>query len=232
MEMRLVGGLVLVGYAALAITAARARSMAGGPSGAPDQVPASIQAATPAPVYRAELHPLNTKVTGLQTMGEARFTENGGQLTIAIDVEHASPGIEHWQHFHGFKDNRQATCPTAEADKNGDGIIDLIETEPSAGTTMVPFNADPVAMQIPSDTYPRAGADGSYRYRKTVSLEALRAAFTTALGDRELDLDRRVVFIHGVPDSTALPATVQSLGTIPAQVTLPIACGVIARVAG
>jgi hypothetical protein len=79
---------------------------------------------------------------------------------------------------------------------------------------------------------PSAGADGSYRYRKTVSLEALRAAFTTALGDRELDLDRRVVFIHGVPDSTALPATVQSLGMIPAQLTLPIACGVIARVAG
>jgi hypothetical protein len=46
-----------------------------------------------------------------------------------------------------------------------------------------------------------------------------------------LDLDRRVVFIHGVPAATALPASVQSLGTVPAQVTLPIACGKIGRVA-
>lgn len=223
MEMRLAGGLVVAGFAALAITAAKVRSTAGGPPAGNGTAPT---------VYRAELHPLNGNVTGLQTMGEARFTEDGDRLAIAIDVEHAPPGIQHWQHFHGFKDNRAATCPTAAADKNGDGIIDLIETEPSAGTTMVPFNADPVALQIPDNTYPRAGADGSYQYRKTVSLSALQTAFGKVFGGQSLDLDRRVVFIHGVPESTALPATVQSLGPIPAQVTLPIACGVIEREAG
>ena len=35
--------------------------------------------------------------------------------------------------------------------------------------------------------------------------------------------------MHGVPSATTLPASVDSLGTIPAQVTLPIACGRITR---
>jgi hypothetical protein len=39
------------------------------------------------------------------------------------------------------------------------------------------------------------------------------------------------VFVHGVAPAAALAGSVASLGTIPAQVTLPIACGKIERVA-
>ena len=181
-------------------------------------------------IYVAELHPVNTKVTGLETTGEARFSINGDELTITISAQKLPPDIVHWQHFHGFKDSRDATCPTEAADANHDGIIDLIETEPTAGTTMVPFDDDPVAMDIAGGTYPKAGADGTFQYQKTVSLKNLDAAFAKAFGDQGLDLDRRVVFIHGVLESTELPASVASLGPIPAQVTLPIACGEIKRV--
>ncbi len=181
--------------------------------------------------YVAHLKSMNDKVTGHDASGEARFTIAGDKLTISIDMKGVPPDMEHWQHFHGFKDNTDAVCPTAAADANGDGIIDLIETGPAAGTTMVPFNADPVAMKIPDDTYPKASANGTYHYRKTVSLKAMTAAFTGAFGSTNLDLDRRVVFVHGVPPATALPGSVASLGPIPAQVTLPIACGKIERVA-
>jgi hypothetical protein len=192
--------------------------------------PASAAAGrSKAVVYVAKLHPMNTKVTGSETTGTARFTVRGGKLLIDIRVKGAPPNIEHWQHFHGFKNQRAASCPTAAADANHDGIIDLIETEPSSGTTMVPFNANPAVMKIPTNTYPKASADGRYTYKKTVSLKALRAAFAKAFGSRHLDLDHRVVFIHGVPSSTKLPATVASLGPIPAQVTIPIACGKIER---
>ena len=85
-------------------------------------------------------------------------------------------------------------------------------------------------MDIGGGTYPKAGADGTFQYQKTVSLKDLDAAFAKAFGDKELDLDRRVVFIHGILASTKLPASAASLGTIPAQVTLPIACGEIKRV--
>jgi hypothetical protein len=107
-----------------------------------------------------------------------------------------------------------------------------METEPVAGTTMVPFHDDPVSMEIVRDTYPVAGPGGSYTYTKTVSLEALQDSFGPVFGGQDLDLDRRVVFLHGVPASTVLPATVASLGDIPAQVTLPIACGEIERSPG
>lgn len=180
-------------------------------------------------VYVAQLHPMNSKVTKLQTTGEARFTVAGDSLTISVHVENAPAGVTHWQHFHGFKDDRNASCPTGAADANKDGIIDLIETEPPSGTTMVPFIDDPASMNVAEGKYPKASAAGDYEYRTAVSLAALDAAFGKAFPGSKLDLDRRVVFIHGVSSSTALPASVASLGPIPSQVTLPIACGTIER---
>jgi hypothetical protein len=180
-------------------------------------------------VYVAHLSALNTTVTGRAATGEVRFVIKGDSLTITVDARGLPKNITHWQHFHGFTDGRQSNCPTRAADANGDGIIDLIETEPMAGTTMVPFHSDPVSIDVPRDTYPKATATGMLQYRKTVSLSALQDAFGKAFNGQKLDLDRRVVFIHGIPAATTLPASVASLGNIPAQVTLPIACGKITR---
>jgi hypothetical protein len=82
-------------------------------------------------------------------------------------------------------------------------------------------------MQIPSDTYPTASPEGAYHYEKTVSLPALQSAFSKAFGGQDLDLDKRVVFIHGVLKDAKLPGSAASLGKIPASITLPIACGEI-----
>jgi hypothetical protein len=60
-------------------------------------------------------------------------------------------------------------------------------------------------------------------------MSALEAAFAKTFDGQKLDLDRRVVFVHGVPPTTTLPTSSASLGTIPAQVTVPIACGQIVR---
>jgi hypothetical protein len=181
-------------------------------------------------VYVAQLHPMNSKVTGLQAAGEARLTVSGDRLTITIRAEGVPPDLVHWQHFHGFTDNRAATCPTAKADANGDGIIDLIETEPLAGTTMVPFTDNPAGMDVAHGTYPKASAAGTYTYRQTVPLDELTSAFAKTFKGQALDLDRRVIFIHGVVATSALPTSVASLGPIPADVTLPIACGKIQQV--
>jgi hypothetical protein len=178
-------------------------------------------------VYVAQLRPMNSKATAHRTTGEARFTVQGDSLTISVQVKDAAPRLTHWQHFHGFKDHRDATCATESADKNRDGIVDLIETEPASGTTMVPFIDDPVSMDVARGSYPKASAAGAYEYRQTVSLMALSAAFSKAFDGSKLDLNRRVVLIHGTPNT--LPKSVASLGRIPAQVTLPIACGTIER---
>ena len=188
-------------------------------------------ASTPAgtTTYVAQLQPMNANVTGGATTGQATFTERGGQLVMDVQVKGSPANTEHWQHFHGFKDGKSATCPAAGSDANHDGIVDLIETGPAAGTTMVPFIRHPVTMDIPHGTYPVADASGAYHYRVTVPVADLQAAFAKQFPWQKLDLDKRVVFIHGVPAATKLPSSVQSLGPIPAQVTLPIACGVIRK---
>jgi hypothetical protein len=146
-----------------------------------------------------------------------------------VHAQAVPPNIIHWQHLHGFTDARSAACPTNAGGRNGDGFIDLMETASMAQMTMVPLHDDPVSMEIPRDTYPKASAKGTLQYRKTVSLNALQEAFAKAFAGQKLDLDRRVLVMHGVPLATNLPASVASLGTIPAQVTLPIACGKITR---
>ena len=152
-------------------------------------------------------------------------------MTIHVNAKGVSPNMEHLQHLHGFaKGDRKSRCVTVRNDTNGDGTIDIVETEPAAGTTMVPFHDDPVSMEMVKDTYPTAGTDASYSYEKTVSLKALKVAFAAKFPGQQLDLGRRVVFLHGVPASTKLPATVASLDDIPAQVTLPVACGEIKKV--
>lgn len=216
-------------FTSLLVTAAGVAAAAGC-SPAQAKPPAGADQAAPVTTYIAHLAPLNTKTTGTSAGGEVTFSIRGDSLTITTDATGLPKDLTHWQHFHGFKDGKDATCPAGTADANGDGVVDLIETEPAAGTTMVPFNDDPVAMDIPKDTYPKSTAAGTLHYQKTVSLSAMQAAFGKAFNGQKLELDKRVVFLHGVSPDTKLAASVASLGPIPAQVTIPIACGKITRV--
>ncbi|HET7569854.1 MAG TPA: hypothetical protein VFK96_04620 [Gammaproteobacteria bacterium] len=95
---------------------------------------------------------------------------------------------------------------------------------------MVPFDKKPAAMDVAHGTYPTASSKGQYTYKEKVPLNELKSTFAKQFNGQRLDLDRRVVYIHGVPTDTHLPSSVQSLGPIPAHVTLPIACGEIRRV--
>lgn len=179
--------------------------------------------------YVANLQPLNTNVTNMNTTAQARFVMTKDSLLVTISVREAPPSMEHWQHFHGFKDNKAADCASASDDKNGDGIIDVVETETASGTTMVPFNDNPEKMDVAADSYPKAGDDSTYHYEARIPLSKLKAAFAKQFGDSTLDLDKRVLYIHGVPDNTNLPASVASIGDIPSHVTIPIACGKIEK---
>lgn len=181
--------------------------------------------------YVVHLHPMNSNVTGLETAGEARFTVAHGEIAMHINVNHLAPGIMHMQHLHGFPDGKQATCPAAGADVNGDGIIDLHETEAASGTTMLPLQGDPASMQVATDTYPKASASGAFTYDQKVPLAAMSAAFGKTFKGASLDLDHRVLYVHGVLPSAKLASSVASLPGVPAQVTLPIACGQVERVA-
>lgn len=170
-----------------------------------------------------ELQPVNA-VGGTPVSGSVSIIPEDGALTLRLEAEGLSPGM-HLAHVHGFTepDPGQSSCPGEDADINGDGFADLIETRKAAGVTMIPFSSDPASLSIQTDTYPAADGSGRLSYRQSVDPASLSAAVEAQFGT-PLALSRRAVFIHGVPEGTDLPETVQSLEGVPAHVTLPVAC--------
>lgn len=181
--------------------------------------------------YVAELRPLNAEALGRSAGGTATLHVEDGRLTITVAADGLAPETMHLQHYHGFPEGKDASCPTPQADTNGDGFIDLIETEATAGTTMVPFHDDPASLDIASETYPVATEEGAVRYSQTVAVDELERALEDKFGVSELALERRVVFLHGTAPDADLPESVRSLPGVPAQATLPVACGAIERAA-
>jgi hypothetical protein len=185
-------------------------------------------------LYVAELHPLNAKMqnqldpdgrtpNGVAS-GKAYFRVVNGMLTAVVDAsgteptEGAFPDGIHPQHIHAAD-----RCPTASADTNGDGIVDVIEGIPFYGPILVPLDGDisNTTSEIPSFPF-GMGKKGTYHYEASTTLNVLETAL-----NEPLNLPARHVVIHGVDLATPLPASVQSLPGLPAQITLPIACGEI-----
>lgn len=178
--------------------------------------------------FLAKINPLNADKIGTSAHGTAEFTIEGDVLDIKIEMFETPANTSHWEHFHGFPDGRDAAVATSAQDVNGDGFVDLPETEAVSGTTMVPFDNAPHEMNIPHDAYPTSDANGHFAYQQHVPLDELRAKFKAVFGTDDLDLDKRVVYIHGVPASLGLPATVAgAVGSYDAHTTLPIAVGKI-----
>ena len=180
--------------------------------------------------YIAKLAPLNAEKVGTSASGTADLQVANGKLSVSIELVGLTPSLMHLQHFHGFADGRDAACPTAKDDANGDGYIDLIETEAIAGTTMLPFHEHPVTLEIPNDTYPVANNKGAASYKHSDSVGELEKALKEKLKAPALDLAKRVIFVHGIASNTKLPESVKSLPGVPAQVTIPVACGKIEAV--
>jgi hypothetical protein len=186
----------------------------------------SVEAAA-AEHYVAKLTPLNADKIGTSASGTANLEIVDGKLNVTIDLTGLSPNLMHLQHYHGFIDGKDAACPTAAADANGDGYVDLIETEPTSGVTMLPFHAHPATLEIANDTYPVADKSGAAHYTHTDDVATLDKALKEKLKATGLELSKRVIIVHGVPTDTKLPDTVKSLPGVPAQITIPVACGKI-----
>jgi hypothetical protein len=185
-------------------------------------------------IYVADLRPLNANVQnnldpdaatpyGVAS-GKALFQVLNGTLTAIVDAtgtepaEGPAPDGIHPQHIHAAD-----RCPTAAADVNGDGIVDVIEGLPFYGPILVPLDGDISNTTSEIPTFPFGMGDkGIFHYEASTSLSTLEAAL-----NEPIDLASRHVVIHGVDLATPLPESVQSLPGLPAQVTLPIACGEI-----
>lgn len=94
--------------------------------------------------YRATLTPIETN--DRDARGTAELTLRGNRLTVKIDATGLAPDRTHPQHIHGFKDKkRNATCPTAAQDTNGDGEVSVPEGEVTYGPILLPLQPFPTA---------------------------------------------------------------------------------------
>lgn len=178
--------------------------------------------------YIANIVPLNEDFIGTSAHGTAEFIQNNDRLHIKIEMFDTPKNTQHWEHFHGFPDGKDAQIATMKQDLNQDGLVDLPETEIVSGTTMVPFDNAPHEMNIPNDNYPISDDNGYFAYEIDVPLDQLQKKFKKVFGTDDLELDKRVIYVHGVPEELNLPSTVAGeVGSYDAHVTLPIATGKI-----
>lgn len=180
--------------------------------------------------YITELRPLNAHAGGAAT-GFAGFDLDKNFFTGGIWARGLAPDQVHPMHVHAT-----AECPTAAHDANGDGYVDVIEGVPAYGLILVPIDSN-LASQGKGELL-SADADGKLAFQQSVRAADLLADLTAKdpdpddpvikLGEDEaLALETRTVVVHGVAPDTELPDTVASLGSAPAQLTLPVACGEI-----
>lgn len=173
--------------------------------------------------YRAPLQPVNPGITDAGLSGTVHLIRRGEELQITIEAIGLAPNTMHLQHLHGSRDGMDAECAPVSA--GPDKITDLADTRPHSGISLIPLHDDPASLEIEADSYPVSNRAGGYTYTQTVNWDRLRHAVADKYGIDEIDLGRMVVYIHGVPENTRLPKTVQTSAGMPAHATLPVACG-------
>jgi hypothetical protein len=135
--------------------------------------------ATAVSAHRGALHytaPLSS-LNDSGVSGVAHLTLDGDQLTVSIQADGFEANRVHPQHIHGFTENKaNATCPTEEADANGDGVIDLGEGLPDYGPVLLSLQEFPTA------------PTGSVDFEATYTVDA-----------RDLGpLQNRAIVLHGL----------------------------------
>lgn len=183
--------------------------------------------------YRAVLSPLNTSVAG-ETAGTVEVVISGDNVSVKSSVTGSPRGVKHRQNI-----MVGSACPTA--DTNADTFIDIPETVATTGQILIPLDSDLSEQLNGIDYGPIANGSGNYVYRRSTTLTRMLADLNSPDPDTtdaieklplgsNLNLDGRVVLIHGVARSTNLPDTVGSVGDLEAEDALPIACGTLVRV--
>lgn len=185
--------------------------------------------------YQAILNPLNVTASGSPS-ATATIRIRGDEVSVRNIAKDTPRNIIHRQHIW-----TGGSCPTPASDTNQDGFVDYNEAKGASGSILIPLDNE-LSGQIPGGVYPVANSSGNYSYTEKTSLARLLADllspdpvpeddFIKLDPQDSLNLAGRTVLIHGVNSSFPLPTSVSSTANAPAHRTLPIACGVLVRVA-
>lgn len=181
-----------------------------------------------AEVYTVALTPLN----GSGVTGTATFTVTDDQFAASVEAAGLAPGMVHPQHIHAG-----SACPTASADANADGFVDVTEGTPAYGGILVPLDSD-LSAQMTGDFPTLAASSSTLDYDELASLAAMLDNLRAADPDPDDPIVKlqsgaalapatRTVVLHGIAGTVDLPESVATIGDTPRNVTLPVACGTI-----
>lgn len=198
--------------------------------------PPQQQQETPG-TYKATLAPipLNSTVAGNPT-GTLDVVIEGDEFNATMKMTGVPGSMRHAQHI-----MIGTSCPTASNDVNSDNFIDVLEGVPNYGLILIPLDGNLEDQDDGASGFPFANAAGSYTWTKTASLSRMITDLQDAdldledglgkLDGSDLNLEGKVVLVHGAKQTSNLPSTVATLDDFKNYESLPIACGKIERVA-
>lgn len=170
--------------------------------------------------YRALLRPFNNHLNGFLPSGVAEIEVRGDRITVKTLLDDDGR-VMHMQSIH--MGNR---CPiTSRDDKNGDTYVDINEMESITGTVLFPLDGNLNSHEEGAGEYPMGRG---FTYIKTASLSKLAGDVKSRTG-QNLNLEGRVVVIHGVDPRTKIPDTFATRDGLTVQAAAPIVCGIIKR---
>lgn len=186
--------------------------------------------------YAVSLTALNTGAGDNNASGIGSITVEGNSIKVKLAMAGTPANITHIQNIF-----TSTSCPDSSADANGDGFIDVTEGVPYYGQILIPLDGNLDSQSAGAGGYPTSNNLGVFSYNGSGRLDRMIADLrlpdpdiTDAVAKlnvgENLNLAGRHIVIHGVPSNTNLPDTVASIGNMPSEATLPIACGVITRV--
>ncbi len=205
-------------------------SKSGGQSSSPRQLESEAEG-----TYVATISTLNNGVGG-PISGNVSISKEGGRLIAYARLNGGAPHTVHQQRVHVA-----TSCPTASNDANGDGYVDAVESFNHVGKILFPLDADISSQERGSSIWPAGDMYGYYHWERATSYDRFISdlrepdlneenEFAKLGPDGDLNLDGRVVIIHGAPETANLPDTVATRGRLRNFQTIPVACGVIRKV--
>jgi hypothetical protein len=176
--------------------------------------------------YSIELGELN----GSGGSGVAVLTlAEDGSLTVNVEAQGMVPDQPHAQHVHGDSSlERDFTCPTPDADVDGDGIINTVEGIPSYGEIHIALTTEgdaTPASGLAVDRFPVADADGNVSYERVFKATELPDGTATAVRNLHVVTHGIDVNGNGEYDMAAGPSELDP--TLPQEATAPASCGII-----
>jgi hypothetical protein len=186
-------------------------------------------------LYLAKFETLNPHINGT-IPGSLTLLRKEDRLMVFVRM--FAGGIRAW-HQQGIYYGKR--CPKMSDDKNGDGIIDILEAMNIVGKMIVPLDANINSQFAGRNLFPLGDLAGYYHYERVASFNRLFEDLRSVDSDLEdhlgklgpeenFSFEKRVIMVQGVTQDIVLPETVAGLGKRKPFQTLPVTCGIIHKV--